>query len=1166
MFYSNRKKSEFHHLSLFVFLLWTTSLLAQDELSYSFSFLSQKDGLSSDFVLSFLEDHQGFMWIGNENGINRYDGYQFSEFKDNPARPSSLKGNFVREMIEDRNKDIWICTDNALNLLRRKTGAFETIPIEESFEVSKGISINQLLEDHQGNIWAGSVADGVLKISPSGQSTDFKIERFYHDPHLKNSLPKGIIRGILKDKNNHIWIAVNLSICLYKEEDSSFEIFDLSSFLAPSEPLSYIENFAFDEEGGLIIGTYENGVFHWKNAQNREEPIQIKRYLHQTTKTSTAYLINDIISSPDGMVWISTDKGIIRLDIDQEEFKFVRGLKGIKTSSPNRLTEMFFDSSGKLWIATSGDGVIIIDTTLPVFDYYGYEASDASTLSFPQVRTLLIDQNRNLWVGTLGGGLDRFRLSPSRRWVKVKNYSHEANNENSLVGNSVIKIIEDRKGYIWIATNGSGLSKLNPETEQFTSFLHDSDFPEGTISDNRIWALCEDNDGYIWAGSFEFGLNKIDSEKGSIQHYTADASTGLRSNLIRTIYKDSKGTIWVGSERGLYKYDKINDQFIGYFYSPTNPVSLSTNWVWAIFEDSNEDLWVGTNLGLNKLDRETGNVLHYYEQDGLPSNSIYGILEDEKAQLWISTDAGLVRFIKDIEKQRELGIESPFRKYYSDEGLKGDAFLPHSFFNDKRTGHLYFGGTHGFNIIKPKEISFDTSQVRISLSSFSKFDISSSLNVPMEDPFIASRESIQLSPTENVFSFSFTDFLSNKNIGNKYEYLLEGLSNQWIPLNGEKNMTFIQVSPGYYNLKIRGVNMDGYQIKEQQLIGISIQSPWWKSNWAIIFYIFLFLALLIFFRQSELHRSSLRQEAAIERARAEEKASQAETVAKQAKQLQESLDSLKIKNQEIIETQNQLILKEKMASLGQITAGIAHEIKNPLNFVTNFAEGSVELIEDVEMLLSKEQDHISTNLKKQLLELIEELKQNANDIHNNGNRADRIVKSMMQHARGRNDQKSISSINEIIEENINLAYHGYRATVPSFHVQIEKHLNPDLPPIKVVQQDIGRVLLNLLNNACYAVHKRLTIESVDYSPKIIIRSELDDRCIKITVHDNGAGIPPKVKEKIFTPFFTTKPTGTGNTGLGLSISYDLIVKGHNGRLEVESEAKQYTIFYIFLPI
>ena len=180
MFYSNRKKSEFHHLYLFVFLLWTTSLLAQDELSYSFSFLSQKDGLSSDFVLSFLEDHQGFMWIGNENGINRYDGNQFSEFKDNPARPSSLKGNFVREMIEDRNKDIWICTDNALNLLRRKTGAFETIPIEESFEVSKGISINQLLEDHQGNIWAGSVADGVLKISPSGQSTDFKIERFYH--------------------------------------------------------------------------------------------------------------------------------------------------------------------------------------------------------------------------------------------------------------------------------------------------------------------------------------------------------------------------------------------------------------------------------------------------------------------------------------------------------------------------------------------------------------------------------------------------------------------------------------------------------------------------------------------------------------------------------------------------------------------------------------------------------------------------------------------------------------------------------------------------------------------------------------------------------------------------------------------------------------------------
>lgn len=1161
MFTTNRKKDKFFSISLAVLLLWASTLLAQNAPSYSFSFLSQNDGLSSDFVLSFLEDHQGFMWIGSENGINRYDGYQFSEFKDNPDRPNSLKGNFVREMIEDRNKDIWICTDNALNLLRRKTGQFERVPIEESPNIPKGISINQLLEDHNGNIWAGSVADGVLKISPSNQTTDLKVERYHHDIDIKNSLPNGIIRGILKDKNDNIWVAINLSLCLYNETNNTFETFDLSSFLEPSEQISNIENFALDRKGGLIIGTNENGIFHWKNAQNSNEPIQIKRYLHQKTN----FLVKDIISSPEGIAWITTTGGIVRLDVDKEEYAFFSDLIGIETYPPNRLAEMFLDSSGKLWIATNGEGLIILDTSSPIFDYYNYEPLDSSTLTSSQVRTMLIDRKGNLWVGTLAGGLDLFRLSSNKRWVKVNNYSHQPNNKNTLLGNNVIKILEDRRGHIWIATNGNGLSKFDPESGQFTSFLHDPNFPQETISNNRIWALCEDDDGYIWAGSFEFGLNKIEPSTGEIQQYFANASTGLRSNLIRTIYKDRVGTIWIGSERGLYKYDKANDRFIGYFYSPINSASLSANWVWTIFEDSNKDFWVGTNLGLNKLDRETGNAIHYYEQDGLPSNSIYAILEDEKAQLWISTDVGLARFIKDTKEQERLGLENPFRIYYPDEGLKGDAFLPHAYFKDETTGNLYFGGTHGFNIIRPKDISIDTAQVRISLSSFSKFDNRSSFNFPIEDPFIASQKSVKLRPSENVFSFSFTDFLSKKNNGNRYEYLLEGLSKQWIPLNGEKNMTFIQVSPGDYSLKIRGVNMDGYKIKEQQLIKVVIQSPWWRSTWAIIFYVFLFLALLFFLRQSERHRSSLRQEAAIERARAEEKASQAETVAKQAKQLQESLDSLKIKNQEIIETQNQLILKEKMASLGQITAGIAHEIKNPLNFVTNFAEGSVELVEDLEILLEKEKDNIPPDVKEELLELIHELKQNAHDIQNNGNRADRIVKSMMQHARRKDDQKSISNINDLIEENINLAYHGYRAIVPSFHVQIEKNLSSDLPKLEIIQQDIGRVLLNLLNNACYAVNKKLKAKSNDYSPKIIIKSELEEEFIKITIQDNGTGIPQKVKEKIFTPFFTTKPTGTGNTGLGLSISYDIIVKGHNGKLEVESVPNQYTIFHIFLP-
>jgi two-component system NtrC family sensor kinase len=280
--------------------------------------------------------------------------------------------------------------------------------------------------------------------------------------------------------------------------------------------------------------------------------------------------------------------------------------------------------------------------------------------------------------------------------------------------------------------------------------------------------------------------------------------------------------------------------------------------------------------------------------------------------------------------------------------------------------------------------------------------------------------------------------------------------------------------------------------------------------------------------------------------------SQKNEIEQQKKQVEESMERLQ-------STQSQLVQAEKMASLGELTAGIAHEIQNPLNFVNNFAEVNTELIDE----LKKEIEPagiISAN------ELIEDIKANSEKIAHHGNRADAIVKSMLQHSRKTSAQKELTDINALCDEYLRLAYHGLRAKEKSFNAQFETDFDLSLPKVNVVSQDIGRVILNLINNAFYAVNERYKKEGKEgYVPQVKVSTRQVGDQIEITVTDNGGGIPPNIREKIFQPFFTTKPTGEG-TGLGLSMSYDIITKGHGGVLQVNVEKNERSIFLILIPI
>ena len=281
-------------------------------------------------------------------------------------------------------------------------------------------------------------------------------------------------------------------------------------------------------------------------------------------------------------------------------------------------------------------------------------------------------------------------------------------------------------------------------------------------------------------------------------------------------------------------------------------------------------------------------------------------------------------------------------------------------------------------------------------------------------------------------------------------------------------------------------------------------------------------------------------------------------LSKQKREIEEQRDQTNKALADLQLTQKQLIQSEKMASLGELTAGIAHEIQNPLNFINNFAEVNKEMIEELE-------DELKNGNTDEALAIANNIKENEEKINHHGKRADGIVKGMLQHSRASSNVKEPTDINKLADEFLRLAYHGLRAKDKSFNTEMTTHFDPKVPNINVVPQDIGRVLLNLFTNAFYATQQRQKIAGSNYKPVIEVSTAANSKFIHIRVKDNGVGIPDNIRDKILQPFFTTKPTGEG-TGLGLSLSYDTIVKGHNGKINIESNEGEGSEFIIDLPL
>jgi ligand-binding sensor domain-containing protein/signal transduction histidine kinase len=1095
----------------------------RDQNPENFSSLSKLQGLKHHNINCMLEDKSGNLWFGTwGGGVSKYDGKSFTHFTDKEG----LSNNSVFSMLEDKSGNLWFGTWGG-GVSKYDGKSFTHFTDKEGLSNN---SVWSMLEDKSGNLWFGTQGGGVSKY-------DGKSFTHFTD---KEGLSNNDVRSMLEDKSGNLWFGTGGG-GVSKYDGKSFTHFTDKEGLSNNVVRSMLE----DKSGNLWFGTSGGGVS--KLALSEVEGSTQYTFTHFTDKEGLSNnAVASILEDKSGNLWFGTDGGGVS-KYDGKSFTHFTDKEGL---SNNVVRSMLEDKSGNLWFGTDG-GVSKYDGKS--FTHF----TDKEGLSNNVVRSMLEDKSGNLWFGTWGGGVSKY---------DGKSFTHFTDKEG-LSNNSVWSMLEDKSGNLWFGTWGGGVSKYDGK-----SFTHFTD-KEG-LSNNAVVSMLEDKSGNLWFGTDGGGVSKYDGK--SFTHFTD--KEGLSNNVVRSMLEDKSGNLWFGTDGGgVSKYDGKS------FTHFTDKEGLNNNSVWSMLEDKSGNLWFGTNGGVSKYDGKS--FTHFTDKEGLSNNFVFSMLEDKSGNLWFGTRFGLSKlspenkeklvFFSDPDSYRhksapEVEGKVFFKNYTYEDGFLGIGVNAGKIICEDKNGTIWVGANDRLTAFHPPAggESADTTAPNIQLTNIALFNeniawpslkqkkdttitLGNGIQVGNFKFDSLSRwynlpENLSLAYNNNYLTFNFVGITMAQPKKVKYQYKLEGIDENWSAITNRTEAPYGNLPQGNYTFMVKAMNSEGVW-SDEFTYTFSIRPPWWKTWWAYGLYVVLIggsIRWYVQYRSKALRRKNLILE---------------EKVNHRTNQLQTSLENLK-------STQAQLIQSEKMASLGELTAGIAHEIQNPLNFVNNFSEVSNELIDEV---LEERRKVQGTRDEELEAELLSDIKQNLQKINHHGHRASSIVKGMLEHSRKSSGTKESTDINALCDEYMRLAYHGLRAKDKDFNVTMETNFDTDLPKIEVVTQDISRVILNIINNAFYAVNERSKLGEESYEPTVTITTlsantltSQHANTLTITISDNGLGIPDHIKDKIFQPFFTTKPTGQG-TGLGLSLSYD-IIKAHGGELKVETGEKLGSTFIIYL--
>ena len=816
------------HVAIAVTLLLGFLLIAfgidAANLPIRFDRLSVEDGLSQSSVLSMLQDSEGFMWFGTEDGLNRFDGYQFQIYSHDPSNSGSLSDDYTVALAEDADGNLWIGTHaGGVSRWIRETDSFERYrhdPADPSSLPSD--RIRTLMVDSQGRLWVGTRDAGLALFNRESKTFD----RFLNDPTDPSSLSDGHVYALAEDESGGIWVGTDAGLDLLNRDAASFVRFSNDATDPKSLSDDKVRAITVGRNDLVWIGTYAGGLNRFDRSNGT-----FAHYRHDSNDRSS--LSNDrvrsILEDDAGRLWIGTATGLNLLHRDSGDFSRYAFDDTKPHSLPgNDVWTLLQDRGGILWAGTQAGGLGKWNPRSWSFGHHTADPLDPASLSQNMVTAFTEDRNGRLWIGTFGGGINVM----DRVTGKFSHIQNDPTSARGLPSNRVMALLRDRTDSIWIGTLDKGLSRYNPTTRSFTYFRHDPEI-ESSLSSDGVMSLFEDSRGNLWVGTFKGGLDLYRRDTNSFAHHPHDPKglAGPASPMITAIVEDTEGAIWAGTDGGgLSRFDPISDSWMHFENEENDPASLGAESVFSLHVDASGRLWIGTVGGglatLEGLSATTGKARfrRYSVEHGLANDVVYGIESDGAGKLWLSTNRGLSQFDPRTGK---------FRTYTRSHGLQGNEFNFGAHFSSP-SGALVFGGLNGFNFFFPARLQRSTQVPPIVLTNVLK------LNQPVKGQGpVSLLKSLDLGYRDDMVTFEFAalDFTAPKE--NVFQYRLDGFNTDWVDVGKHHRVTFTNLDAGDYVLQVMATSAEGVVSTANLEFPVTVAPAPWETWWAYAGYVML---------------------------------------------------------------------------------------------------------------------------------------------------------------------------------------------------------------------------------------------------------------------------------------------------------------------------------------
>lgn len=846
-------KPQFIYLLSVIIICLSLTVNAQWK-DIKFRHLSTEDGMAQNGGYCITQDNNGFILIGTEAGLNKYDGYNFTIYDFDVKDSNSLSNNTILSIYKDHEGTVWVGTENGLNKFNSEKEYFTRYLNDPDDPNSISHSrIYSICEDNDGCIWVGT-ENGLNKFDQQ----ENRFIHYYHYPDNPKSLSHNHVRSLFKSKSGFLWIGTyggGLNRLDHKKEQ--FTCYQN----VPDEPTSLSNNYVLsvyeDKAGVLWVGTDRAGL----NKFNREKEIFIRyRNIADDPNSISDNQINVIYEDKTGVLWIGTGIGGLNV-LNREEGKFFRYQN--RQDDPyslsfDRVLSIFEDNNGGLWFGTRGGGVNIYYRETHKFTHYKPDPDNPHSLSNKMIWKIIEDREGIIWIGTDNGGLNKF----DRKKNVFKHYLHDPENPNSLSYDRVLEICEDPSGILWLGTNGGGLNKFDPKTERFTHYKHDPD-DSNSLCDNRIIALWMDHLGILWIGTRGGGFNTFDPKTEQFTFYKHDPNdtNSLSNDRVYFFHEDRKSYLWVGTFSGLNKFDRRTKKFTRFMSDPSDPHSISDNMIYSFCEDKTGTMWFGGgNSGLNRYNSSDNTFTHYTKKDGLIDNVIYTMLADDNGNLWISTNRGLSCFNPKTVECKNYDIK---------DGLQSNEFNTLAALKS-RSGELFFGGVNGFNIFHPDSLKENPYIPPVKITTFQIFNKTVPIGKMPDgrtilEKSITETDEVVLSYKDNVFSFEFVALHFISPDKNQYAYMMVGLEEDWNYVGTRRFVSYTGISPGKYTFRVKGSNNDGVWNEEGTSLRIKIIPPYWRTWWFYTLCAILIIALLAAIFIYQINRIKKQKEKEVQR-------------------------------------------------------------------------------------------------------------------------------------------------------------------------------------------------------------------------------------------------------------------------------------------------------------